>query len=145
MKKTTKVFAMLLFVLSFASLTSCNKTNEQLIIGRWECVAATLTIDGETGTFPGMVGSFWIFGTDGALTFDAPENSDPNTSVSSNPTTYVVNDNQVTITGLNHTNENQTIIYIIQELTNRKLLLEASVEDPSASHVISTSMEFKRV
>ncbi|MBQ6729036.1 MAG: lipocalin family protein [Bacteroidales bacterium] len=145
MKKTTKVFAMLLFVLSLTTLTSCNKTNEQLIIGKWECVTATMTMDGETGTIPDMVGAFWIFGADGTLTGESAENSDPNTNASSNPATYVVNDNQVTITGLNHADESQTVIYTIKELTNRKLLLEASAEVPSSSHEISTSMEFKRV
>lgn len=145
MKKTTKVFAMLLFVLSLTILTSCNKTNEQLIIGKWECVTATMTMDGETGTIPGMVGAFWIFGADGTLTGESAENSDPNANASSNPATYVVKDNQVTITGLNHADESRTVIYTIKELTNRKLLLEASAEVPSSSHEISTSMEFKRV
>ncbi len=144
MKKTTKVFAMLLFLLSLTTLTSCNKTNEQLIIGKWECVTATVTMDGETGTIPGMVGAFWIFGADGTLTGESAENSDPNANASSNPATYVVKDNQVTITGLNHADESQTVIYTIKELTNRKLLLEASAEVPSSSHVISTSMEFKK-
>ena len=118
--------------------------DEQLIIGKWECVTATVTMDGETGTIPGMVGAFWIFGADGTLTGESAENSDPNANASSNPATYVVKDNQVTITGLNHADESQTVIYTIKELTNRKLLLEASAEVPSSSNVISTSMEFKR-
>ena len=48
MKKTLKTMAMLFFVVSMTALTSCTKSNEKLIIGKWKPDAISATYNGQT-------------------------------------------------------------------------------------------------
>ena len=135
MKKTTKVFAMLLFVLSLTALTSCKKTNEQLIIGKWECTSAIATLDDETENVSEYIGWIWLFNNDGTVTTEYNGEESENPVVSS--AKFVIDDNQLTFTSLDN---EETMIYIIKELTNSKLSIELPIEENS-----SLSLEFKKV
>ena len=58
---------MLLFVVSMTALTSCSKKSEKLIVGKWECIAASYTENGETHSFTDLNGMIWEFKTDGTV------------------------------------------------------------------------------
>lgn len=51
MKKTLKVMAMVLFVFSLATLTSCTKSSEKLILGKWQLDRIAASYGGETYEF----------------------------------------------------------------------------------------------
>jgi hypothetical protein len=121
MKKTIKVMAMLLFVVSMAALTSCKKENKNLILGKWECVTASFTEDGETNSVSGVIGMVWEFKANGTVTATLPEDLDDGDTAS-----YVVLDNQLTITSTDEYGDIDTQTYTIKELTKTKLMLEKS-------------------
>ena len=126
---------MLLFVLSLAALTSCKKTNEQLIIGKWECTSAIATLDNETENVSEFIGWVWLFNDNGIVTteYHGEESENPVISTAK----FVIDDNQLTLTSLDN---EETKVYIIKEVTNKKLLIELPIEGNS-----SLSLEFKRV
>ena len=126
---------MLLFVLSLTALTSCKKTNEQLIIGKWECTSAIATLDDETENVSEYIGWIWLFNNDGTVTTEYNGEESENPVVSS--AKFVIDDNQLTFTSLDN---EETMIYIIKELTNSKLSIELPIEENS-----SLSLEFKKV
>ncbi len=64
MRKTLKLIAMLLCVAAVATLSSCSKENEDLIIGKWEIVKCTSNLSGEDNS---MIGIIWEFKTDGMM------------------------------------------------------------------------------
>ena len=121
MKKTIKVMAMLLFVISLATFTSCKKENENLILGKWECVTASFTEDGVTNSVPGVIGLVWEFKDNGTVVATLPEDLDDGDTAS-----YVVLDNQLTITSTDEHGDVDTKTYSIKELTKTKLMLERS-------------------
>ena len=48
MKKAMKIMAMVLFVASMTVLTSCTKSNEKLILGKWELQSMSYQSGGQT-------------------------------------------------------------------------------------------------
>lgn len=64
MRKTLKLMVMLLCVAAVATLSSCSKDNEDLIIGKWEIVKFTDNLLGEDNS---RIGEIWEFKTDGML------------------------------------------------------------------------------
>ena len=111
---------MLLFVVSMTALTSCKKENKNLILGKWECVTASFTEDGETNPVHGVIGMVWEFKSNGTVIATLPEDDEGGTA------SYVVLDNQLTITSTDEYGDVDMQTYTIKELTKTKLMLEKS-------------------
>lgn len=108
MKRITKLVAMLLCLVAYATFTSCSKGNEDLILGKWKCTRVQAywgesTTYGEEG-----VGDIYEFKSDGELVITKA--SDNSIQI----TTYTVYENTVTIYGLS---------FVVEELTKSKLIL----------------------
>ena len=131
------VMAMLLFVISMTALTSCKKENQNLIIGKWECVTASFTEEGETYPVPGVIGLVWEFKANGTVIATLPDDLDDGDTAS-----YVVLDNQLTITSTDEYGDVNTKTYTIKELTKTKLMLEM-FEGSSGNDLLS--VEFKKI
>ena len=128
MKKTLKVMAMLLFVVSMTTLTSCKKENTKLIVGRWECVTASYTDDGITESIPALKGMVWEFKADGKVVADASIDLQDIDIIEADAT-YVVSGNTLTIRSVEIDHDIETETYLIKELTNSKLVLQERDND----------------
>ena len=128
MKKTLKVMAMLLFVVSMTALTSCKKENTKLIVGRWECVTASYTDDGITESIPALKGMVWEFKSDGKVVADVSIDL-PDIDIIEADATYVVSGNTLTIRSVEIDHDVETETYLIKELTNSKLILQERDND----------------
>lgn len=127
---------MLLFVVSMTALTSCSKKSEKLIVGKWECVAASYTENGETHSFTELNGMIWEFKTDGTVIGLMPEDFDNGTDLS---VTYVIVDDQLTMSYIDEDGDLEKETYTIKELTNSKLVIEEVAEQTTVK------IEFKKV
>ena len=137
MKKIINVMAMLLLVFLMTAITSCKKESQNLILGKWECVTASFTEDGETNPVPGVVGLVWEFKANGTVIATLPEDLDDGDTAS-----YVVLNNQLTITSTDENGDVNTKTYTIKELTKTKLMLEM-LEGSSGNDLLS--VEFKKI
>ena len=135
MKKAMKIMAMVLFVAGMTALTSCSKSNDKLIVGKWQLEAVSaiygeesiqLTMD-QIAAIAGIGEAekvFLEFKTDGKVYFDGGS------------ATYKVEGDKLKI---NEESEAYTIT--ITELTSKALTLEVSdVEDGG-----TFSIHFKKV
>ena len=136
MKKTLKVMAMLLFVVSMTALTSCSKKSEKLIVGKWECIAASYTENGETQSFTDLNGMIWEFKSDGTVVASMPEDLDDEADLK---VTYVIVDDQLTMSYIDEDGDLEKETYTIKELTNSKLVIEEVAEQTTVK------IEFKKV
>ncbi len=120
--------AMLLFVVSMTTLTSCKKENTKLIVGRWECVTASYTDDGITESIPALKGMVWEFKADGKVVADASIDLQDIDIIEADAT-YVVSGNTLTIRSVEIDHDIETETYLIKELTNSKLVLQERDND----------------
>ena len=67
MKKALKMMAMLLCMAAVATLSSCSKDNEDLIIGKWEVVKYTEIENGIATERDNHIGDIWEFKTGGIM------------------------------------------------------------------------------
>ncbi len=128
MKKTLKAMAMLLFVVSMTTLTSCKKENTKLIIGRWECVTASYTDDGITESIPALKGMVWEFKADGKVVADVSIDL-PDIDIIEADATYAVSGDVLTIKSVESDGDIDTEKYLIKELTKSKLVIEERDDD----------------
>ena len=129
--------AMLLFVFSMTALTSCNKEAENLIVGKWECTAATYTDEGSTYSVPELIGMIWEFKANGNLIGTLLDVEDDDYTAEAS---YVILGNILTITSTDLDGDVDTESYVIKELTKSKLVLEETDEwDETAV------LEFKKI
>ena len=136
MKKALKVMAMVLFVVSMTTLTSCKKEKENLIIGKWECTTATYTEAGVTQSIPWLNGMVWEFKANGTIISNGIDVDDEEIEATA---TYVVSGDALTITGVDEDGDIDSETYLIKELTKSKLVLEERDEDDVLV------LEFKKV
>lgn len=113
MKKALKLMAMLLCVVSLASLSSCSKDDENgsgsnNIIGKWEVTIDTWNNNGNDFGHDSRVGEIWEFKDGGIVIADGQ-------SVS-----YAVSGNDITLMG-------GMLSGSITSLTNSKLVLDLTV------------------
>ena len=120
--------AMLLFVVSMTTLTSCKKEKAQLIVGKWECVTANFTDEGVTESVPYLKGMTWEFKADGKVVADVPID-DPDVEIIEADATYVVSGDVLTIKSVESDGDIDTEKYLIKELTKSKLVLEERDND----------------
>ena len=126
---------MLFFVLLLSTITSCNKNKEELILGKWECVAASFTTDdGETYPVADAIGLIWDFKANGTVVAShINQVDDPDTA------SYSLLDDVLTTTFTNEFGNSDVNSYTIKELNKNKLLLESRNE----KEVLT--IEFKRI
>ena len=135
MKKTrSTALMMLFFVLLLSAITSCNKNKEELILGKWECVAASFTDDGETYPVADAIGLIWDFKANGTVVASHINQVDDSDTAS-----YSLLDDVLTITFTNEFGNSDVNSYTIKELNKNKLLLESRNE----KEVLT--IEFKRI
>ena len=127
---------MLFFVVSMTALTSCSKKSEKLIVGKWECIAASYTENGETQSFTELNGMIWEFKSDGTVVGSMPEDFDDGTDLS---VTYVIVDDQLTMSYVDEDGDLDKETYTIKELTKSKLVIEETVGNQSITY------EFKKI
>ncbi len=120
--------AMLLFVVSMTTLTSCKKENTKLIIGRWECVTASYTDDGITESIPALKGMVWEFKADGKVVADVSIDL-PDIDIIEADATYAVSGDVLTIKSVESDGDIDTEKYLIKELTKSKLVIEERDDD----------------
>lgn len=131
---------MLLFVVSMTALTSCNKEAENLIVGKWECTAATYTDEGTTYSVPELIGMIWEFKANGDLIGTILDDEDDYDDVSETAS-YVILGNILTITSTDLDGDVDSESYIIKELTKSKLVLEDDDNEWDENAVL----EFKKI
>ena len=122
---------MLFFVVSMTALTSCSKKSEKLIVGKWECIAASYTENGETQSFTELNGMIWEFKSDGTVVGSMPEDFDDGTDLS---VTYVIVDDQLTMSYVDEDGDLDKETYTIKELTKSKLVIEETVGNQSITY-----------
>ena len=127
---------MLFFVVSMTALTSCSKKSEKLIVGKWECIAASYTENGETQSFTELNGMIWEFKSDGTVVGSMPEDFDDGTDLS---VTYVIIGDQLTMSYIDEDGDPEMEIYTIKELTSSKLVLE------EVDGETTVAIEFKKI
>lgn len=132
--------AMLLFVFSMTALTSCNKEAEKLIVGKWECTAASYTDEGSTCSVPELIGMIWEFKANGDLIGTLLDDEDDYDDISETAS-YVILGNILTITSTDLDGDVDSDSYVIKELTKSKLVLEDDDDDWDETAIL----EFKRI
>ena len=125
---------MLFFVLLLSAITSCNKNKEELILGKWECVAASFTDDGETYPVADANGLIWDFKANGTVVASYINHVEDSDTAS-----YSLVDNVLTVTFTNEFGNSDGNSYTIKELNKNKLLLESHYDNEVLS------IEFKRI
>jgi len=139
MKKTLKVMAMVLFVVSMVSLTSCKKEKANLIVGKWECTSASYTQAGITQSIPWLNGMVWEFKANGTLIGSIPDDlveSDDDAASA----TYVVSGDVLTVSYVDEDDGDiERESYAIKELTETKLVLEETEDG------VTATLEFKKI
>ena len=130
--------ALLLFVVSMTTLTSCNKEAEKLIVGKWECTSAVHTEYSVSHTMPWLIGMVWEFKTNGDFigTIDDLDEQYGDITVSAS---YVILGDVLTITYVDEDGDFDSESYIIKELTKTKLVIKDSDWDDEAV------VEFKKI
>ena len=115
-------------------VVSCNKNKEELILGKWECVAASFTDDGETYPVTDAIGLIWDFKANGTVVASHINQVDDSDTAS-----YSLLDDVLTTTFTNEFGNSDVNSYTIKELNKNKLLLESRNE----KEVLT--IEFKRI
>ena len=142
MKKALKVLTMVLFVVGLATMTSCNKDKEDLIVGKWQMESITLTEGEETMSL--TVAEFAsIFGED--IDIAAVEFKSDGTmyELAENEYmgTYTVEGDKLTVV-----EDDEAQVMTIKELTSSKLVLEGiEYDEDYIGGALSIAMTFKRV
>ena len=119
MKKAMKVMAMLLCVVTMATLSACSKedNNQRKIIGSWELVRiyGTNEIGEEIDEHFGSREEVWTFKSDGTMIFDVSGESPLYSSYT------IFDDNKLQIMQL------IVVQFDIKELTNNKMILHSEI------------------
>lgn len=147
MKKTMKIMAMVLFVFGMTALTSCSKSKDKLILGKWELQSLSVSSEGfnmemTVEDFYAMMGVnedeiedvIFEFRSDGYVYMDgegAP---------------YSIEGDKLIIEDVDESE--QMVEYetmIISELTDKALTLEQTEYNEDLGGNMTVAMHFKRV
>ena len=133
---------MVLFVVGMTALTSCSKSNEERILGKWELESISLNVNGMTmqltptqlAQLMGIsleeeLGKIILeFKNDGYLYYQVEK------------VEYTVNDDQLTI----KMDDGEPLVATITELTNKELVFEAEDLNSESGIASSFALYFKR-
>ena len=119
MKKTMKIMAMVLFVASLATLTSCTKDYASKIIGKWKFKSCEAVVEGQSYSIDvdQLMAMYGASIDPDELILEFKDNG--YVYADGDGTPYSVNGDKLTITA-----EGRTMELIISELTSSKLTLE---------------------
>lgn len=104
-----KLLAILCCIATLGLLTSCSKSNEDLILGKWKCVASHISGEDDDNE---AVGNVWEFKSDGTVIMTETDGD-------IDYGTYTINE-----TNLSVTSNGMTIPGQIAKLTNKKLIVD---------------------
>ena len=134
--------AMVLFVISMTTLTSCTKDNSDLIIGKWKFDKATVSFGGESMEMTAadlavMMGLNGL--SEDELIIEFKSDGKVYASDEPEPANYTVDGNKLTVIS-----PEDTFKMIISKLTNTTLIVEPEFDDEMPEGA-KTEIRFKRV
>lgn len=136
--------AMVLFVVGMTALTSCTKSNEKRILGKWQLESISLNIEGMTmqmtpEQFVQMLG-LPVDEEVGDLSIEF-KNDGYVYAVNGDKVPYTVADNQLTI----KMDDAEPLVATITQLTDKEMIIEAEEVDEESGMTSSFALYFKRV
>lgn len=149
MKKAMKVMAMVLFVVGMTALTSCTKSKEKMILGKWELEKVSVTMGGYSMQIT-VAELMELMGEYGEEIGDIDEmilefKNDGYVYAQGEGVRYVIDGDQLTIDG----GEEGTIEATITELTKTEMTLEGKEtyedEETGMSMTAVFNLYFKRL
>lgn len=123
MQKITKALTLLLFLTSLSTLTSCKKTNYELIIGQWKRIEATK--HGQSDEMENNIGVVWNFTSDRTMQTIFTDGITYETK-------YEIEDDILTII-----DDDSPIPFTITKLTNNELILDMEIVE---GHFVFTKL-----
>ena len=142
MKKAIKIMAMVLFVVGMTALTSCSKSNEERILGKWELESISLNVNGMTMQLtPTQLAQLMGISLEEELGKIILEfKNDGYLYYQDEKVEYTVNDDQLTI----KMDDGEPLVATITELTNKELVFEAEDLNSESGIASSFALYFKR-
>jgi hypothetical protein len=142
MKKAMKIMAMVLFVVGMTALTSCSKSNEERILGKWELESISLNVNGMTMQMtPTQLAQLMGISLEEELGKIILEfKSDGYLYYQDEKVEYTVDDDQLTI----KMDDGEPLVATITELTNKELVFEAEDFNSESDIASSIALYFKR-
>ena len=142
MKKAMKIMAMVLFVVGMTALTSCSKSNEERILGKWELESISLNVNGMTMQLtPTQLAQLMGISLEEELGKIILEfKNDGYLYYQDEKVEYTVNDDQLTI----KMDDGEPLVATITELTNKELVFEAEDLNSESGIASSFALYFKR-
>lgn len=137
-----KIMAMVLFVVGMTALTSCSKSNEERILGKWELESISLNVNGMTMQMtPTQLAQLMGISLEEELGKIILEfKSDGYLYYQDEKVEYAVNDDQLTI----KMDDGEPLVATITELTNKELVFEAEDLNSESGIASSFALYFKR-
>ena len=134
--------AMVLFVVGMTALTSCSKSNEERILGKWELESISLNVNGMTMQLtPTQLAQLMEIPLEEELGKIILEfKSDGYLYYKDEKVEYTVNDDQLTI----KMDDGEPLVATITELTNKELVFEAEDFNSESGIASSFALYFKR-
>lgn len=134
--------AMVLFVVGMTALTSCSKSNEERILGKWELESISLNVNGMTMQLtPTQLAQFMEIPLEEELGKIILEfKNDGYLYYQDEKVEYTVNDDQLTI----KMDDGEPLVATITELTNKELVFEAEDFNSESDIASSITLYFKR-
>lgn len=134
--------AMVLFVVGMTALTSCSKSNEERILGKWELESISLNVNGMTMQMtPTQLAQLMGISLEEELGKIILEfKNDGYLYYQDEKVEYTVNDDQLTI----KMDDGEPLVATITELTNKELVFEAEDLNSESGIASSFALYFKR-
>ena len=134
--------AMVLFVVGMTALTSCSKSNEERILGKWELESISLNVNGMTMQMtPTQLAQLMGISLEEELGKIILEfKNDGYLYYQDEKVEYTVNDDQLTI----KMDDGEPLVATITELTNKELVFEAEDFNSESGIASSFALYFKR-
>ena len=133
---------MVLFVVGMTALTSCSKSNEERILGKWELESISLNVNGMTMQLtPTQLAQLMGISLEEELGKIILEfKNDGYLYYQDEKVEYTVNDDQLTI----KMDDGEPLVATITELTNKELVFEAEDLNSESGIASSFALYFKR-
>lgn len=133
---------MVLFVVGMTALTSCSKSNEERILGKWELESISLNVNGMTMQMtPTQLAQLMGISLEEELGKIILEfKNDGYLYYQDEKVEYTVNDDQLTI----KMDDGEPLVATITELTNKELVFEAEDLNSESGIASSFALYFKR-
>jgi hypothetical protein len=143
MKKAMKIIAMVLFVVGMTALTSCTKSKEKLILGKWEIESISITVGGMTMHMtPAQLAQMYGIPVEGELDAAILEfKNDGYVYYRDEKVEYTIVDDQLSMMLF----EDDPFVGTITELTDKEMIVEANDYNEESGVTSVFAVYFKRV